>query len=184
MTFKVGPDGKMADIGVRDLKVLKRAERETAQRNNDTFFDNPCAFGAVKAIINQVNQVNWEGRKGTWCDAARLEAMEPKSEKVKVMKSTQSVRLTLWAQARHKPHLPATTSSFVQTTPSVPTPSIPKGPAAERGGNPYQGKNFIKSFNKRKAEGYGGAGSSGWNNGAGAKGERDNGYGDRNQGSE
>ncbi|EGG11920.1 uncharacterized protein MELLADRAFT_89035 [Melampsora larici-populina 98AG31] len=186
MTFKVGPEEKMPDIGVRDVKVLKRAERETTRRGDDTYLDNPYAFGAVKAMIDPIDQENWEGRRGTWCDTSRNKAKEAKSEKVKATKATQSVRSTLWAQARHESHLPATTpstftsSTFQSTVPSTQAAPIPTGPAAERGGgNPYRGKNFIRNFNKRKADGV--AGGSGWNGGAGTpKGGRDNGYGDRN----
>ncbi|EGG09892.1 uncharacterized protein MELLADRAFT_103936 [Melampsora larici-populina 98AG31] len=139
-----------------------------------------------------------------WCDASRGKAKETKLEKIEVTKSTQLVRSTLWAQARHNSHLPAHLpaapsmfpsstlpstfpANFHTTAHSAPSGSIPTGPAADRGGSLYKGKNFIKNLNKRKAEGFGGgangnAGSSGWNSGrwTGAKQGRDNGYRDRN----
>ncbi|EGG08947.1 uncharacterized protein MELLADRAFT_104640 [Melampsora larici-populina 98AG31] len=94
---QVGPDGKMADIRVRDKKYEKRAGRETLRRNEDTYRDNPYAFGAVKAMIDPVNGVSWEGQKGTWDDVGRGETSDT-VDKVEVTKNTQSVRSTLWAQ--------------------------------------------------------------------------------------
>ncbi|KAH9808745.1 hypothetical protein DFH28DRAFT_1099269 [Melampsora americana] len=90
MTFKVGPDEEMADIGIRDSKVEKRAERETARRNDDAYIDNPYAHGAVKAHIDPIDGTDWRGKTTMWDDVARGDAaVEARPLKTETTRNTQ-----------------------------------------------------------------------------------------------
>ncbi|EGG10220.1 uncharacterized protein MELLADRAFT_60733 [Melampsora larici-populina 98AG31] len=97
----IGEDEDMADIGIRNKAIKRRAERRTMMRNNELFLDNPYAYGQVKMNIDPINGVNWEGRTLAWDDPSRGKSKEVRNE---VTKNTQSVHSALWAQARSKPH--------------------------------------------------------------------------------
>ncbi|KAH9822622.1 hypothetical protein DFH28DRAFT_864893, partial [Melampsora americana] len=146
MTFKVGPDEEMADIGIRDSKVEKRAERETARRNDDAYIDNPYAHGAVKAHIDPIDGTDWRGKTTMWDDVARGDAaVEARPLKTETTRNTQSVRSTLWAQSRHEPH------QVSQAHGGIPTG--PAGLPANAGIGGYRGRNFDPNYYRRREYG-------------------------------
>ncbi|EGG02566.1 uncharacterized protein MELLADRAFT_110065 [Melampsora larici-populina 98AG31] len=79
----VGEDEDMADIGVRNKKIERRAERQTVMRNDDLFLDNPYAYGQSKRNIDPIDGSNWEGKPTAWDDPSRGESKEEKSDSVK-----------------------------------------------------------------------------------------------------
>ncbi|KAH9810832.1 hypothetical protein DFH28DRAFT_901946 [Melampsora americana] len=152
LTFRVGDEEAMADIGVRNRKIEKRAERQTVMRRDDLFLDNPYAIGQRKQYIDPIDGTNWEGRGTTWDDPGRGETKEAKQE---VSKSSQSVRSALWAQARSEPHtLPTPTPTFTNAY-TVQPPTQPANYGNNFSTN-YRGKNYIPNYRANYKGGRGG----------------------------
>ncbi|EGG02262.1 uncharacterized protein MELLADRAFT_110340 [Melampsora larici-populina 98AG31] len=60
MVFKVGPEGtEMADIGVRNPRIYRLAERDTIRYNDDMYLDNPYAITGAKSFIDPFDGSNW-----------------------------------------------------------------------------------------------------------------------------
>ncbi|EGG06847.1 uncharacterized protein MELLADRAFT_63063 [Melampsora larici-populina 98AG31] len=78
-------DGEMADIGLRDEKVEKRAIRETAKKGEEMMLDNPYARDGTKRFIDPFDGSNWAGRQGAWDDPRATD------NKTDFYKSSQSV---------------------------------------------------------------------------------------------
>ncbi|KAH9807448.1 hypothetical protein DFH28DRAFT_915295 [Melampsora americana] len=185
LTFRIGDEEAMADIGVRNKKVERRAERSTIMRNDDFFLDNPYAHGQSKSFIDPIDGENWEGRSTTWDDPSRGEA---KDEKNGVSKASQSIRSALWAQSRSKLHTapqvtPSNYHSRPHTAPTTPATYTtgfqpPTQPANHRSRmNPnYRGnpQNYIHNYRSsfRGGRNNGGEGGSGGNHGGSAGGQR------------
>ncbi|KAH9813515.1 hypothetical protein DFH28DRAFT_875259, partial [Melampsora americana] len=80
LTFRVGDEEDMADIGMRNKKIERRAERQTIMRNDDFFLDNPYAHGQSKRFIDPIDGTNWEGRSMAWDDPSRGGTKEERNE--------------------------------------------------------------------------------------------------------
>lgn len=121
LIFWVGEEEDMADIGVRNKAILRRADRATIKRNDDLFLGNPYAHGQVKACINPLHGSNWSGRTMTWDDPSRGEIKE---EKTGLNKNTYSMRSALWEKGRSESH--TIPSSLDQIRPPVTYTQLPQ----------------------------------------------------------
>ncbi|KAH9822356.1 hypothetical protein DFH28DRAFT_1078609 [Melampsora americana] len=81
----------MADIGVRNKKIERQAERQTVMSNNNLVLDNPYAHGQLKRYIDPIDGSNWESRPTAWDDPSRGESKYDK-ERSEVAKNSQSIR--------------------------------------------------------------------------------------------
>ncbi|EGG10058.1 uncharacterized protein MELLADRAFT_94389 [Melampsora larici-populina 98AG31] len=89
LVFKVGEDGtSMADIGIRNPRIQRLAERDTLRYNDDMFLDNPYALNGTKRFIDPLDGSNWEGRTTRWDDPSRTDTRD---EKLEPTKSAQSM---------------------------------------------------------------------------------------------
>ncbi|EGG06358.1 uncharacterized protein MELLADRAFT_63432 [Melampsora larici-populina 98AG31] len=195
LTFRVGEEEDMADIGVRNKAIEKRAERNTIKRGDDLYLDNPYAHGQVKQFIDPIDGESWEGRATAWDDPSRGESREEKSE---VSKGTQSVRSALWAQTRSEPHTSqqttpaifnrqthaphASTSTFAATsnfTSSFQPPSQPANHNKPAINPNYKGNpaNYIHNYRPNFKGGRGSGGDNGAGNGQSGSGFGQNGSG-------
>lgn len=200
LIFRVGEEEEMADIGVRNTTILRRAERATIRRNDDLFLDNPYAHGQSKAYIDPIDGSNWSGRSMAWDDPSRGETKEEKSE---ISKSSQSVRSALWTQGRSEAHSVA--NPLVQTRTPVayhhqpqqpqPTPQAyssyvqpPTQPANHNiGMNPnFRGnpKNYIHGYRPNFRGGRGNGMEGGVGNGQGSSTGNQGSWGRNRQGDE
>ncbi|KAH9808483.1 hypothetical protein DFH28DRAFT_1087684 [Melampsora americana] len=140
MTFKVGENEDMADIGVRNPKIERKAERDTLRHNDDVYLDNPYAFGMVKCHIDPIDGSNWEGKTMSWDDPGRGET---KGDKNEISRTTQSKTTNRTSEASD----PAV-NTVVQTVAGMEEEAGTKGQAE---GNPVMGRKPMgKEMNNTK----------------------------------
>ncbi|EGG00595.1 uncharacterized protein MELLADRAFT_67697 [Melampsora larici-populina 98AG31] len=161
----------MADIGIRNPKIERLAERDTLRCYDDMYLDNPYAITGTKSFIYPMDGSNWEGRSSKWDDPSRTDIKEDKNE---TTKSTQSMRSTAWAQSRYEPHenthasraTPQAYSHYVQSASHTQAGISQPQTDAQRGQGRYRGRNFIPNFRSNRGGRGRGGGARGGQNGS------------------